>query len=97
MKGKELYPNIVYFELAKEMPLCEIGSRVSICDADGRECLSINGIEMPIDLAIKAPDWFVAVDEEKHQKICYENSIEYFISKRRSREDAKRIVESEFW
>ena len=96
MKGEELYPNIVYFELAKEMPLCKIGSQVTICDADGRECLWVNGIEMPIDLAIQAPDWFVAVDEDKYQKMCYENSIQYFMLKGKSREDAKKIVESGF-
>lgn len=75
MKGKELYPNIAYFKLAKELPSAKVGSEVVICDADGRQCLHINeisengvafgeGISFDIGFAKRYPDWFIPVTEE---------------------------------
>lgn len=55
MEGKRLYKDIIYFMLAKELPGCVIGSMVTIIDADGRECLKCNGIEMDISLAKNIP------------------------------------------
>lgn len=65
MKGELFYPNIKYFELAKAMPLCPVGSIVSICDADGREALFVNDIHLPIETALKEPEWFIAVYSKK--------------------------------
>ena len=69
MESKRLYPNIVYFELAKEMPLSPIGSQVDFFrDVGDMEYLFVNGIEMPIDTAIKQPDWFTPISKEEHKK-----------------------------
>ena len=92
MGAETLYPGIVYFELAKEMPLCPVGSQVCICDADGREHLWCKDIIMPLDTAIKQPDWFVAIDEPEQLRRCYENTIEYLMKKGKSRSEAKHIL-----
>jgi hypothetical protein len=89
MEGKRLYPSIAYFELAKEIPLSPIGSKVIICDADGRECLVVNGIELPIDTAIKEPDWFTPISIAEHYEMCYENSIVFLMARGKSREEAR--------
>ena len=91
MEGKRLYPNIVYFELAKEMPLCPIGSQVIIWYEDDSECLMVNGIKMPIDTAIKHPDWFTPISNQEHYYTCYENSIIFLMSRGKSREEARNI------
>lgn len=96
MKGSELYPGIVYFKLAKEMPLSPVGSTVSIFDTADRKYLYINGIEMPVDTAIKQPEWFIAVGLEEHQRNCKNSSIEYFMDKGLSRKDAERLWEEWF-
>ena len=90
MEGKRLYPNIVYFELAKEMPLSPIGSQVDFFrDVGDMEYLFVNGIEMPIDTAIKQPDWFTPISKEEHKKKCRENSIAFLIAEGKSKEDAE--------
>ena len=91
MESEKLYTNIAYFELAKEMPLSPIGSQVIICDADGRECLIVNGIEMPIDTAMKEPDWFTPISKEEHIKMCHENLIKFLMADGKSKEDAEEM------
>jgi hypothetical protein len=87
------YPGVLYFRLAKEMPLCPVGTVVNICEADGREKLYVDSIEMPIDIALRSPDFFVPIDLEQHQKLCYQNTIKYFIDNgRRTRKEAKRLL-----
>ena len=72
------------------MPLCPIGSQVELAiDTDGREYLEVNGIEMPIDTAIKQPDWFTPISKEEHKKKCRENSIAFLIAEGKSKEDAE--------
>jgi len=89
MESKLLYPNIQYFELAKELPLCPIGSQVTLYDADGESCLYVNGIQLPINTAIKEPDWFIPITKEEHSARCKTNTIEYFMSLGKSKNEAE--------
>ena len=89
MKSKLLYPNIQYFELAKELPLCSIGSQVAIYDADGESYLYVNGIQLPINTAIKEPDWFIPITKEEHSARCKNNTIEHFMSLGKSKNEAE--------
>jgi len=77
MIGRDLYPDVVWFRLLKDLPGVEAGETVTIIDADGRECLIVRGIEMSIYLAKECPDWFGPVNSEEHEKICRENTIKY--------------------
>ncbi len=101
----ELYPNVAYFTLAKEMPSAKIGTMVTIIYADGRECLFIsetsedgrcaigNGIQLDIGLAKRYPEWFKAVTHEEHSKICKENTIKWAMDKGKTKEQAEKIYE----
>jgi hypothetical protein len=92
MESEKLYPNIVYFELAKEMPLSPIGSQVMFSrDVGGMEYLMVNGIEMPIDTAMKHSDWFTPISKEEHIKKCHENSIAFLMAEGKSKEDAEEM------
>ncbi len=91
MKGKLLYPNVHHFELAKAMPLCPIGSHVQICDVDGQECLFVGEIELPLDIAIRDPSFFIAITYREFEKIVHQRTIEYWTEKGKSIEDAERL------
>lgn len=96
MEGKFLYPNIAYFTLQKELPSCNVGDVVTIVDADGRECLTVNGIEMPIDIAQKHPEWFKAVTEAEHVQACKENTISYLMSEKGKTKDEVESLYEKF-
>ncbi len=87
-----LYPNIAYFRLAKPMPLCPIGSTVFIRDADGRQHLRCNDIELPFDTAINEPDWFTPVSISEYEEEFKEASIQYVIERGKTREQAIRFL-----
>ena len=92
MESEKLYPNIVYFELAKEMPISPIGSQVMFWRGFGdSEYLMVNGIKMPIDTAMKQPDWFTPITKEEHKKKCRENSIAFLIADGKSKEEAEEM------
>jgi hypothetical protein len=93
MYGSILYPNTSHLLLEKELPGCNIGDVVTIIDADGRECLKINDIEMPIDCAMKHPEWFKHVSYEEHLKNCKNNTVAYLIQKGKSKEQAEKMYE----
>ncbi len=86
------YQNIVYFKLAKPMPLCPIGSEVFIHDADGRQHLRCNGIELPFDTAIKEPEWFIAVSRDEFNTNFKEAVVEYWMERGKTREEAKKYL-----
>jgi len=96
MTGKELYPNVHHFRLSKELPGCKIGDTVNIYDADGRECLSINGIEMTIDYAQKNPDWFLAITFEEHLIDCKENTIKFLMKEKQKTRAQAEILYGQF-
>jgi len=96
MTGKELYPNVHHFRLNKELPGCKIGDMVLICNADGRENLSINGIEMSIDCAQKNPDWFLAITFEEHLIDCKENTIKYLMKEKQKTRAQAEILYGQF-
>lgn len=83
------YTGIEYFTLAKPLPGAEVGSTVSIMTADGRECLKVGEIELPIATAQEHPDWFNAVTTAKHIEQCEESLILYFMGRKKcTREEA---------
>ena|ERR1035437_11019284 len=96
MTGKELYPNVHHFKLSKELPGCQIGDTVSICDADGRENLSINGIEMPIDYAQKNPDWFSPASFEEHLNDCKENTVKFLMKEKNKTRAQAEVIYNQF-
>ena len=77
MIGKNLYPDVVCFELLKDLPGVNAGEDVTIIDGDGRECLIAGKIEMSIYLAIECPDWFRPIYAKEHQERCRINTIKY--------------------
>ena len=84
--------NYKLFELAKEMPLCPIGSQVVMAiDVGGREYLRVNEITMPIDIAMEEPDWFTPISKEEHKKICHENVIKFLMEDGKSKEEAEEM------
>lgn len=89
MKAKELYPNIAFFLTLKELPNCPVGSMVTISDADGRECLWCNSIQMPLDTAKLAPDWFSPVTHQEHIQMIKDNFYKYWVSLGKSEEEIK--------
>lgn len=70
---------IFYYILKKELPSAKIGDAVHICDAEGRECLYINDIELPFDFPEKYPNWFRPVYREEYEELCRRNFINYGI------------------
>ncbi len=94
MTGKILYPKIVYFELAKDFLTAKAGDPVTISDSDGSECLYIgNDIKLSIDMAIKCPEYFIAVDEEEHAERCKRSAIRHFMNKGKTYEKAQELYE----
>ena len=84
MKGKD--PKIKLEDLkVRLLVLC-------IVDADGRECLIINGIEMPIDFALKYPEWFNPVTIEEHLAICKNNTIKYIMDMFKKTEEEATVI-----
>lgn len=103
MEGARLYPGIAYFTLTKDLPGCKEGTIIQISDADGREELYAFdtpidpndqmqlgvGIRFRINYAIRYPDWFKAVTQEEHLAICKTNTILYYESKGKTRQEAE--------
>lgn len=94
MKAKTLYPNIAFFLTLKELPNCPVGSMVVICDADGRECLWCNSIQMPLDTVKLAPDWFKPVTHQEHAQMIKDNFYKYWTALGKSEEEIQRAWES---
>jgi hypothetical protein len=93
MNRETLYPNINHFTLTREMPSANIGDDVIIVDADS-QYLRINEIILPFDFAKKYPEWFNAVTKEEHYNVCKENTINWFMNKGRTREQAEKMFET---
>lgn len=98
MTGKELYPNVHHFKLSKELPGCKVGDVVSICNVNdaGKECLSINGIEMAIDYAQKNPDWFSPATFEEHLNDCKENTIKFLMKEKNKTRAQAEVIYNQF-
>ena len=92
MYGSHLYPNTHHFTLTKELPGCQIDDIVTIIDADGREALNVGNITMPIDYAIKHPEWFKAVTLAEYEINCKTNTIVYLMATK-----GKTLVEAELF
>ena len=93
MKAKELYPDILFFITLKELPLCPVGSVVSICDVEGCECLYVNGIEFPLNTAQLCPDWFLPATIEVRNKMIKDNFYKYWTALGKSEEEIQRAWE----
>lgn len=95
MYGELLYPGVRYFVLLQPMPGLPVDSLVSICDADGRECLFAAGVEMDIETAGRHPDWFRPVYQEESSRVFREKVVEYGMREYGlSQERAEQIMES---
>lgn len=94
MKAKELYPDIYFFVTLKELPLCPVGSIVSICDVEGCECLYINGIEFPLNMAQLCPDWFLPATPAVRDKMIKDSLYQHWKDLGKSEEEIKQLWEA---
>lgn len=76
-----LYPGVLYFELLQDFPHNPKGSYINICNADGRQQLWGNKIELSIDFALNNEEWFRPVYLEEHEAKCHAGLMSYLDSK----------------
>jgi len=92
MLGEYYYPEIQYFQLTKDIPSAEAGDIVTIIDADGRECLLINRIEMPIETAKNHPEWFSPVTKKTHVEQVKSSLLKHYMSLGKTEAEALNII-----
>ena len=90
----QLYPNVRYFLLLKELPGCKIGEVVNIQFSDSEQYLWVNGVKMAYDTAEKYPEYFDAVENERANEIFKQNTLRHMmLEKNYTLEKAEELYE----
>ena len=91
--NERLYPNIIYFNLKRDLMGCPKGTQVTF--GIDRMCIQArNGIDLPPDFAIYHPEYFKGITSEVHRQIFKKRTIKYFMEQQgRSRKQAAELWE----